>query len=192
MSEYILSAQLYSLKEFTDMCYFLPRILELIVNNQFSWYSGEYFFRRLFNEKQFLGTDEELDFLQTFFLEYWINYLNNKDFDIDIISLMGMILGNGGIAVKPLLAKWSQINSYHSTYQFALFMIASDKSLYCISGIEREEIDNDIKQWLSNQQTYDKFSNRLISAYFDEKASEEDKLYIESALTVYQHFRKIS
>lgn len=191
MSEYLLSAQCYTLKEFNDMCYFLPRILELIAENKFPWYSEESIFNRLFYDKKFLGTDRELDFLQRFFLEYWINYLNKQDLDIDVTSLLAMMLGNGGIAFKPFLTKWDQIKSYSATYLFAEFMLSYDRASYVLNFIGKTDVDDDLRAWLLNDQIYKHFTDRLIASYFDEKCLDEDKLYIESALIIYEHFRKI-
>lgn len=186
---YLNSSRLYTKNEQMEMCYFLPRILELMVADTFPLDFEEQIFDKLFSlDGEFVGTSGQYIFLQSFLEEYIIYYLDGNIQRISINLLLA--IADRYFNVNLLLDNWLIIPSFRSTLIFAYFIISNDKHLYNQSISATPNLNKKILSWLLQKKVYNHFSNLLVKYFFDSKTSDNDQLIIESALVMYQSLLK--
>lgn len=165
LSNYICSARCYSNKEQLEMCYFLPRILEMVSQNIYPTISSETLFDRLFDDNNtFIGTESEHCFLNTFFLHYWINYINHypqQEPVQDILVMMGRHFN-----IDPLLKQWTKSKSTASVLHFVDLMINKDYKQ--ISSYPNVQMESRIDIWLKKADTKMHFMAEIENVYMND------------------------
>ena len=169
LQTYIGSASCGSNKEQSEMCHFIPRILELIAKGEYPTISIETLFDRLY---RFPLKDTEYDFLFKFFSEFWLKYINHYP-DKDIL---------------PFLELWRRQKSQASIFHFVdLILDASFGKHRILNMFSTISLNDAINQWLIDDETRKHFIPLLEDIYFDESLDDMTVLRIEAAYNVYKH-----
>jgi len=165
---YICSARCYSEKEQREMCYYLPRILELVSQNIFPTNLTDTLFDRLFSNDDniFIGTEEEYQFLKNFLLHYWTGYINHYPQIEPIEDIIAMIARH--FDILPLLHQWEKSKSIASILHFVGFMTEKERYVH-IGAYYNPQLEETIDIWLKYKSTKEHFMTEMEGIYFEDK-----------------------
>lgn len=198
LTNYICSARCYSEKEQQEMCYYLPRILELVSENIFPTNLTETLFDRLFSKDDniFIGAVEEYLFLNNFFLHYWIDYINHYPQNEPVEDIIAMIARHFDII--PLLHQWEKSKSIAAIMHFVEFITEKDRNIQ-IGSYNNPKLEEIIDTWLKNERIRKHFIAEIEDIYYEGKyigiksyRFNNDywlKVAIESAYRIYNDYK---
>lgn len=175
-SGYFESARAYSDRELWEMKHFLPRVLALVSNFDFPTVSVEEVFLRLELHKPEYWTNEELQLLQDFSVEFFkkclLFYPYSPDGD-DLSSYLTMF-AVANFQLKPILDAWTNAESIESTLQFKDFILYSfnpqNQSTFETS------FNKTISNWLSDASVKKRFSIKIDQILTENKNLDLDTL----------------
>lgn len=152
--EYINAVSFSSSDESTEMVYFLPRILELIAENEEVAHSIEIQLNKL---KQVVPNldHKACQLLNDFALQYWKDCLNDaSEFGYNGVNFSGVFImfAGGGLSVAPLLSYLVTITDFWVVSDCADFIFGDRENgkLRSAFASDYPELDLEINQWLQN------------------------------------------
>ena len=162
---YFASARSYSYQELLEMKYFLPRILELVSNFDFPSVSVEEVFLRLALNSPECWTNEELQLLSDFSVEFFKKCLSYYPYspDGDDISTYLTMFAVANFKVKPLLDAWVATENIESTLQFKDFFIQefNNQASTYFQSEEVEELNKTVSNWLNDAAIKNRFLGKI-------------------------------
>ncbi len=182
LQTYINSATCHSVKESLEMCYFLPRVLELLSENIFSTMCIDTLFDRLFSKNGECPLSEnENEFLLEFLLDYWMKFIQNYPQNENIESILVMI--GRHFDILPFLDNWKENHSKATILHFTDLILEWDK-YETLGMFSTVKLNAEVENWLKSDKTYHSFSDSIINLYFAE-TNDETKITLESAQVLY-------
>lgn len=180
-SGYFESARAYSDRELWEMKHFLPRVLELVSNFDFPSTSVEEVFLRLELHKPERWTNEELQLLQDFSVEFFKKCLSYYPYspDGDDISTYLTMFGVAHFSLKPILDAWIEAENIESTLQFKDFIsneFNNPTSSYFETQNEEESINKTISNWLNDTVVQRKFSIKIKQVLAENKSLDAETM----------------
>ena len=163
LSIYIHSARCYSEKEQREMLYFIPRVLELLVNSDAPGDTSSILLDRLFDKegKVFIGNEAEYEFLSKFLREYWIMFVNQYEYIETINEVLEMI--GKHFSLQPMLNIWQHSKSAAAVMHFA------DYITYCPSKDPATgRVHEELRQWMQKPLVKKHFLPLLEAMYLNE------------------------
>lgn len=178
---YFESARGYTDRELWEMKHFLPRILELVSNFDFPCASTEEVFMRLDLHKPEHWTNEELQLLQDFSVEFFKKCLTYYPYspDGDNISTYLTMFGVAHFQLKPILDAWTEVENIESILQFKDFII-NDVNYHAPNSFEirnafaEESISTTLSNWLNDANVKRKFSIKIGKVLTEYKTLDAD------------------
>jgi len=162
---YFASARSYSYQELLEMKYFLPRILELVSNFDFPCNSVEEVFLRLALNTPERWTNEELQLLSDFSVEFFKKCLSYYPYspDGDDISTYLTMFTVANFQLKPILDTWAATENIESTLQFKDFFIQefNNQASTYFQSEEVEELNKTVSNWLNDAAIKNRFLGKI-------------------------------
>ncbi len=162
---YFASARSYSYQELLEMKYFLPRILELVSNFDFPCNSVEEVFLRLALNTPERWTNEELQLLSDFSVEFFKKCLSYYPYspDGDDISTYLTMFTVANFQLKPILDTWEATENIESTLQFKDFFIQefNNQASTYFQSEEVEELNKTVSNWLNDASVKNRFLGKI-------------------------------
>lgn len=173
LSRFIHSPSSESDDQYKEMKYFIPRILELIVEEDFPSFLPESLFNKLFCKNTFMGSTKEFEHLKAFFLEYFISYINRYPAKEPIETILIMLRRSD---LHSLLMAWEKSKSVPAIRHF----------IDLINGLDHSpELKFLLNCWLNSPKVKQHFLELLEKLYFSGSLTDEEILLTESAYILY-------
>lgn len=180
---YFASARSYSYQELLEMKYFLPRVLELVSNFDFPSVSVEEVFLRLTLNSPECWTNDELQLLSDFSVEFFKKCLSFYPYspDGDDLSSYLTMFAVSDFQLKPILDAWTNAENIESTLQFKDFFLyridyqapASFKFLSDFSQSTNNEV---FTKWLTDNSVKSRFSVKIDKILAENKNLDTDEI----------------
>ena len=180
-NSYYESADSDTEQELIEMKHFLPRVLSLMLNNEFPCHSNELIFSRINLKQSKRWKEEELEFLKKFSMLYFKKTLKDTYADVQEVLI---IFELGGFDLSPLLTIWEQEKDENSLLH--LYDILNTGVTYrwgkivkLTNAFSTKSMNKSFIAWIENEKTRTIFLEQIEEILLDEESNLDDETWFQ-------------